>query len=112
MIFESAREDWEQPVAANENRRPPTAWRAAARGTGETMKYRPMQYTTDRRMPLGMPAADRRRWAKELLIEAIDDAVSNYYSDRGVDLDWDERDELRRQRNRVARMFGMKETPP
>jgi hypothetical protein len=57
---------------------------------------------------VGMPARDRTRWAKETLIDWIDASRTEDTLEIRT-LDFDQRHELLRQRNRVAKIFGLPE---
>jgi hypothetical protein len=57
----------------------------------------------------GMPARERVKWAKEMVLDWIDEGATDFYADRLASQDWDEKEEIRRQRNRVAKFFGLTE---
>ncbi len=61
-------------------------------------------------MPCNMPASAVRRLAKELVLDAVDVEFANQFTGpmEGDD-DPDIRDEMLRQRNRVARFLGLPE---
>jgi hypothetical protein len=57
---------------------------------------------------LGMPARDRVKWAKEMILDWIDGGINEWRENR-LHMDADEADELLKQRNRVAKLFGFSE---
>jgi hypothetical protein len=57
----------------------------------------------------GMPARERVKWAKGMILDWIDEAVGDFNIDPLASQDWDEQEELRKQRNRVAKLFGFPE---
>jgi hypothetical protein len=57
----------------------------------------------------GMPVRERVKWAKGMILDWIDEAVGDFNIDPLASQDWDEQEELRKQRNRVAKLFGFPE---
>ena len=57
-----------------------------------------------------MTRTDEREWAKEMVVEGIDRYLRELYTDpvNGA-TDLDSREALLKQRNRVARFFGLPE---
>lgn len=53
-----------------------------------------------------MNASERREWAKEMMVEFIDQQLQAFLERGDIELSFDDRVELSTQRNRVARFLG------
>lgn len=56
---------------------------------------------------MAMGPRDTTKWAQEMILSEIDVAIRNSFGMLPSEMDFDDIEAVRKQRNRVAKMFGL-----